>query len=239
MTYRSHGVGVYRATERHICRSNRFHRRDGTTVGVLALHGSGNDATFVDTFPPAVELARRGFTVLGVDAGGLTTWGNDTALAAVNDARTFLQGTLAAKAGKIVLLGGSMGSVLALNWLRANPTAVYCASLGLPIADVEDVRANNRGGAQAAIETAYTNNAGWQTARPTHNPAEYTADLIAADVPIRFDYSTDDTIGLPALTLDLADTLGDLATVDDYGAAGHTYTGLDATTAANWVEANL
>jgi pimeloyl-ACP methyl ester carboxylesterase len=235
---RSKGTGIYRASERHILRTSDEGRRNATTVGILALHGAGNDASFVDEFPPAIELAARGYLVLGIDAGGLTAWGTDTAIAAVSDGRTYLQANGAAS-GEIVLLGSSMGSMTALNWLRANPTLVACAALALPIPDVEAVRANNRGSLQAGIEAAYTDNAGWQTARPTHNPTEYVAALVTAAVPIRLDYSTSDTIGLPAETEAFASALGSIATLDSMGAVGHSFASLSGIDVADWVEAQL
>jgi pimeloyl-ACP methyl ester carboxylesterase len=233
---RSHGVGVYRATERHILRTSDKGRRDASRIGVIALHGVTASATFVDLYPVANELASRSYLVVGVDAGGTTTWGNDASLAAVSDARTWLLANGAA-AGQVVLLGASMGSVVGLNWLRANPTLVACAQFALPIPDVEAVRAANRGGLQAGIETAYTNNAGWQAARPTHNPVEYQASLVGG-APVRLDYSTDDTIGLPAEATDFA---ADVDVVEAYsmGAVGHTYTSIDKVAVADWVEANI
>lgn len=233
---RRHGVGVYRASERHILRTSDEGRMDGSRIGVIALHGSGNDATFADAYPPAIEMAARGYLVLGVDAGGTTTWGNDTSIAAVTDARTWLLANGAA-AGQVVLMGGSMGSVVGLNWLRANPTLVACAQFALPVPDVEAVRAGNRGGGQAAIEAAYVNNAGWQTARPTHNPVEYQGSLVGG-APIRLDYSTDDSIGLASEATAMASAV-DVIEAHSFGAAGHTYTGLSGVTVADWIEAQL
>lgn len=237
--YRSHGFGIYRANERHILRSNRLHSRNGQRVGVLVLHGSGGTASLVDAHPAAIEMARRGYLVLGIDAGGLTTWGNDTCLAAIGDGKTYLQNTLGAKTGKIALIGNSMGSAAALSWLRANAASVYCAALSLPIPNVEAVRAGNRGGLQAEIETAYVNNAGWQAARATRNPVDFVNDLVAANVPIRLDYSLNDGIGLPAETTSFASSLGALATLDNYGSVGHTYDALSGSKVADWIESKL
>lgn len=215
---------------------SRLTEQNGNAPGAIYCHGSASDNTSVVFHPPALELAMRGFIVMGIDAGGTNTFGNDASLTSLSTAKTWLQSTGMAASGGIVVLGGSMGSIVALNWARANPSSVLCVEVALPIADVEAVRAADRGGFQSEIETAYTNNAGWQTARPTHNPIEYAADI--SGIPIRLDVSSDDSVGSASEAQDFADEHGN-TTLVVFGAAGHSYTGFTGIDPADWIEANI
>lgn len=215
---------------------NRLTERNGSAPGAIFCHGATADHASVVFHPPAVELARRGFIVMGIDAGGVHTWGNDASLAKVTSARTWLQSTGLAAPGPVILLGGSMGSIVALNWARANPTLVYCLELALPIVNVENVRAADRLGFASDIEAAYGGLTAWNNARPTHDPVSYANQL--DDIPIRLDSSLTDTVGLPAETEAFASIVS-LADVVYFGSSGHTYTGFSGVDSVDWIESVL
>lgn len=225
----------YSPNERSFLLANRLTPRNGTARGAIWCHGAGADADSVMFHPPAVELAKRGFLVLGVFAGGLRAWGNDASQTAITAAVAWLRGAGGASADPVVMLGGSMGSATALAWAAAHPSDVAVVEVALPIADVEAVRAANRGGFAAEIATAHTNLAGWIAARPTRNPVELAASLT---MPVRLDYSTTDTIGLAAETLAFAEQLPDV-TVASFGAAAHSYAGFEGWAAADWIRDHL
>lgn len=165
--------------------TNSRYRADGSVPGVIYCPALGAGAYNVTGWGPAYELARRGYPVICGDMScvpskpglgdGAHPWGNDLSKTRLDAHKTFLQGVLGAKAGKIGLMYGSGGCPLAYAWAFAHPTDVYCIGGAIGVCNLEDVRANNRGGSggyQVSIEAAYTNNAGWQAARATHNPVE-------------------------------------------------------------------
>lgn len=197
-----------------------------TNRPVLYCHENGGGAGSIAAQAAYWEvIPDRLRTVLAAhDLGSATNWGNDAALTALTAFKATVAGAgywSQARDSKVVLFGGSMGTVTALNWARANPTLVAAIVIGLPVVDAEDVRANNRGALQAPIEAAYTNNAGWQSARATHNPIEYAASLSA--IPMKLWYASDDTIALPANVLSFQALVGASCEVQSMGAVGHTF----------------
>lgn len=128
----TYGVGTYRATEGYMLLTDKR----GTTNyhGVIACHGHGASAvvfqpgTFVSAHVEALARARH--SVLSVDAAGPTAWANDTAMAALDDAYTYLRGLGAPV--KVGLIGWSMGGLTALNWLKRNPAKVDRVTLWAP-----------------------------------------------------------------------------------------------------------
>jgi hypothetical protein len=252
-------VGSVVASEYVYVLKNRNYRADGTVPGFVYCAGKSAGAWNVTGFGPAFELAHRGYPVICGDIGDTPTrlggtdgpgvWGKDATLTKVGTYKTFLQGALGAKAGKIGVLYGSHGCAAAYGFAAANPTLVYCVAGAIGTCDVEDIRANNRGtggGYQASIESAYTDNAGWQAARPTHNPVEVAASL---SIPQLDYYSTDDPICVAATHAALLAAAGSNLTQVSLGAVGHATTGLGPpggaagttynTAFADWVEAHL
>lgn len=218
MSRTSYGVGIYAASEGHCAMTPRTYRPDGSTRGIIFGHGvTGNSVTWLrDVFFPNVKPIVDLYPCLGADLGGGTTFGNDTAIARVTDAKTYLQGTVGAASGQVILYGVSMGGAVVLNWARANVASVAGILLIKPAVDIEDIRANNRGSLQASIETAYTNNAGWQAVRATHNPVQYGASL--AGIPISVWYGEADTTVVPATIAAFAAAVGSSCTLNSLGA---------------------
>lgn len=219
----AYGSGIYRASEAHVEFRPRIYT-DNARYGVIHCHGYASPlgaltASYLTTYRdiPA-GLTRVGAPSVSADLGGGTTWGNATSSSAMDDAFTYLQAAGGGKDGKCALVCGSMGAVVGMNWARQHLSSVVAIALLIPVVDVEDVRANNRGSYQASIETAYTDNATWQTARPTRNPTQYAASL--AGIPIAAWYSTDDTIATSAAMTAFAAAHGNTV-LHSMGAIGH------------------
>lgn len=239
----------------------RGYKPDGTKTLVVYCPGKSAGGANIVGFGPAYEMARRGHPVICGDYGDTPTqagktdgpgvWGNDAAQTKLAAHVAWAQDTakLGAKAGKVCVFYGSHGCALAYAYAAAHPTQVQLIAGAIGTADVEDIRANNRGtgsGYQASIEAAYTNNAGWQAARATHNPVEVAAGLTIPQLDF---YSTTDPICVPDTHAALATAAGSYMTQVSLGALGHGYTGAlnpptgGAATAVaafcDWVEAHL
>jgi hypothetical protein len=216
------GTGAYFTGERHIAAFPAQWNRSGTRRLVIECRG-GSNSTVSSNQPFFVHWATAGLVALCCDLGSPNgasgLYGNDTVLARIASAWTWAKANLPVKTDKFVLSGGSRGSADAINYLVRNASQVIACVLGIPPVNLEDVRANNRSSQQAVIEAAYTNNAGWQAARPTRNPWEMGASVAATGVPLHVWSSTDDPISLPTYTTDFVAATG--ATHHSMGAVGH------------------
>lgn len=158
-TVSNFGVGRYRASEKDLQVYSKGARPGNAARVILALHGSGGDALqFNLNQNPGGHvqaLADAGFYVVSIDAGGSTTWGNDTAMQAITDAYNYAIASLGSGA-KVGILGWSMGGMNALNWLKRNPAKVSRMLLGAPASDLGAEHADAT--FTAAIDTAYANN---------------------------------------------------------------------------------
>lgn len=249
-------VGAVVASEWTLVFKNRNYRADGTVPGFIYFAGKSAGAYNMLGAGFAFALARLGYPVIAGDYGDTPTgfgkgdgpgvWGNAACVTKAGTHKTFLQTQLGAKAGKIGVLYGSMGCAGAYAYAAANPNDVYCIAGAVGTCDVEDIRANNRASYQASIETAYTNDAGWQAARPTHNPVEIAAGL---SIPQLDYYAPDDTICVAATHAALLSAAGANMTQVSMGNVGHSFAGLaprngaagDSLVAAfvDWVVAHL
>lgn len=182
---------------------------------IIWCHGAGSTYN-----PGPVEkyIANAVGPMICTDLGGTLTWGNDASLARITDAWTWGKTQFPyARTDKMVLWGGSMGSLTALLYTLNNASTVAACGVALPIVDPEDVRLNNRGGYQSAIEAQY--GAGTpvpDTKRPIQNTATFPS------VPTRMWTSSTDTIGLPSLTASFDSAVASVDSVD-IGAQGHAY----------------
>jgi pimeloyl-ACP methyl ester carboxylesterase len=213
----SYGVGKYAAGESHAFIARTDYRPDGTHPGIIFAPSHGNTAiqaltpTYVDTILNA--LAEAGYAVLAVDAGGVAAWGNATAVARVTDAKTYLQGTLGAKSGKVGLFAFSMGSLDLLNWARTNMASVAAMAFVAPAVDLADLH-DNRGFA-TEINTAY----GGVPSYATNSPVQYAASLT---VPCKVWNASDDATVIPSTVAAFTAAYGGPISRVDLGAVGHT-----------------
>lgn len=231
--------------------TSRLYKADGTVPGFIYSAAKGAGGLNMGGAGFCRELARRGYPVISGDCGDTQTslgtfdgpgvWGKDVSITADAGYRAYLQGTLGAKPGGIGRLYGSHGCALAYNAaLAEGDTLLIAGAIGT--GDVEDIRVNNRNGFQAGIESAYVNNAGWQAARPTHNPVEFAGTLT---IPQLDYFSTDDPICTPESHAALLAAAGANMTQRSLGAIGHSFGNFVSRTSAetaafcDWVEAHL
>lgn len=215
------GVGQYRAGERHVAMLPTPWLGDGTRRGVIVCHGYASDALTPVSggyLPQTAMLARSGIPVLSADLGGSDTWGNDASLAALSDAWSYLKG-LGASPDGVLLFGGSMGALTALNWIRENPAEVEAVGLAVPALNLADLHDNDRGGVAASIEAAYGGAAGYAAALSEHNAWANREDF--EGVRVRVFYSENDEITLPEFALDLVEAAGAAGDAVSLGAVGH------------------
>lgn len=221
------GSGRYAASEQDVFVASQAGLGAGVR-GVLYFHGAGGSATNCRDYANIGELhlinaLAEVFPVLSIDAGGTQNWGNATGVARAGDGRTHLQGTRAAKAGTVLVVGASMGAVTALNYAKANPTHVAAVVGLIPCVDLNDMVTNDRGGLASNINTAYSTYSE-ATHGPTSNPANYAASL---SVPTQLYYASDDTTAIPG-AVTAFDTACASATAISVGALGHTQAAIDA-----------
>lgn len=210
------GIGDYYTAEGHLAILPKFYKRDGTVPGIIYLHGATqNETQMIDNTNAAglvallATIGSAGWPILGVYAGG-DQWGNATGQARIDDAKTYLQGALGAKAGGVALIGASMGGLSILNWAKNHLSSVLCAVGLVPVSDVSDMVTNNRQSLAGSINTAYgTWNEG--TMGASYNPHTYAASGLAG---LRYKawYGASDTTVIPATVTDVVASIGATAT---------------------------
>lgn len=184
--------------------------------------GSGNGGIFNLLAAISDQL---GLPVLSIDGGcsvgtvygtgvvgpAQNTWGNAAAMTAIDAAVNWATAASGKPAGMtaydvvpgglgpVIMIGVSMGGASTLNYAARNPAKVR-AILGIvPVADVNDVYTNNRGGWAADIDLAYAGNwtANGQGAAPSYNPASNIPGALKA-LPLSMYYSAGDATVLGA-----------------------------------------
>lgn len=221
------GSGRYAPGEKDVFVANLAGWAGGVR-GVIYCHGANGDAASCRDYAAIGELhlvnaLAAVFPVLSVDAGGPTAFGNDTAIARVDDAVTYLQGTRGAKSGTVLLVGASMGGFTVLNYTRAHPSKVGAVVAVNPGIDLNDIVVNNRAGLASAVDAAYGTYVE-ATQGATHNPATYAATMT---VPTRIFYASDDTVVIPSTVTAYAAAAQNVTAVS-VGALGHTQAAIDA-----------
>lgn len=203
------------------------YNRDQTRRAIVWCHGAGSDFTLG---PIEKYIASNGFPIIACDLGGTLTWGNDTSLQRITDKWTYMVTNYGVKPDKMILWGASMGSLTAMLYALDHPENVEALGVALPIMDPEDVRSNNRGGYQAAIEAVY----GTGTAVPdTKRPITRAASLIPQ---ARIWVSEDDSIGQPSIAdAFVSSAPSGRVTRSSMGAHGHSYLTLDWQDAIAWL----
>lgn len=189
---------------------------DGTKMGVICLHGATGTArqmvdgvNFGSLKAILNAVAAAGYPVLGVTTGD--TWGNDSAMTKIDAAKTYLQGTVGAKAGAIGLIGGSMGGANMLNWAKRNLASTACAVGLVPVSDITDMHTNNRGGLTTNINAAYGT---WSEA--TYGAARNPVTFAAAGDLAGLDYlaygGASDTVVIASTVAAVCTSIGGTAT---------------------------
>jgi hypothetical protein len=146
-------------------------------------------------------IADAGYTMLSCDLGGVATWGNDTAVARITAAKNYLLTLQDVNAGKIILVGQSMGGQNALVWAAANPMLVKCVIGAIPVINIQDVR--NRV-YTASVDAAYSGGYSDATYGAAHNPYVIAGNGGLNNIPMQLWYGDADTTCLPQYTQAMA-----------------------------------
>lgn len=225
-----YAVAAYLANESHLLiRSDGYDRGQGLR-GIIAIHGRGATSTvwtpgnFVGDH--AKYLAIGGNLVLSIDAGGPATWANDASMTAVSSAFTYLTTTLGCMTDKVCLLGWSMGGLVALNWLKRNPSKVKNIVMFAPALDMDYFYDNNATYA-SEINTAYGGTGHSQYAG--HNPQQDVASYTGLGAKVHIYQGTADATVPPSQ----ASTF--ITAVNDGNYILHSVSGADHTTVLNTV----
>jgi len=229
---RTRGVGQYIATERHVMWWHRLDPLDpDAKIGMALIHGAGSTADYFVTdsvsgliAPTAVSAHRM--PAIATDAGGVISWGNSTAMTAMDATMSFFHSQTGARTDQVILLGQSMGATTVLNWARANISKVAAIVLHIPAVDLQDIIDNNRSGLGPSVTAAYGGNP-----PSAFNPAVNTATFAA--VPIRIWYSSNDIVCVPSVVTAFGAATG--ATMTNLGAVNHTITGIDIDDMSTWL----
>lgn len=154
MIWSSQEFGIYTPQENSVKCLSSFIK---PTFGLIYLHGyEQNGATNWQTNPGIVKifnsLCSSGFSIYSIDAGGQSTWANNSAMNAIDGAFSYLNQKYGFN--KVSLLGQSMGGLNSLIWSNRNTDKVSCVSTMISVIDINDVK-NRDPGYGAAIDAAY------------------------------------------------------------------------------------
>ncbi len=194
----------------------------GRSGAVIYCHGHGGTANLLND--PALngqwkmlQALSASYPVIVADLA-FNSWGNANARAAMAGSKTLMQAApIMAKAGKVALVGVSMGFTTAVSYAMSASANVACIAGILPVCNVQAARS------VASLNT--TINAAFGITDVQGVPAEYeTATkgpaLVAANIPVKLWAASDDAI-VPIATINtFAATAA--ATVVPVGALGHT-----------------
>jgi pimeloyl-ACP methyl ester carboxylesterase len=179
-------------------------------------------------------------TLASGDLGGASTWGNDTSIAAVTSLVTYLGSNYGTSTSRVALYGTSMGALTALNWAIRNTSKVVAVGLTAPAVSLQGIHDRDPSNLAAAIDTAYTNNAGYLAALatdPSHDPSSTNETTRRAARLLgprtRIWYSTDDPVIAAAEPLAYAGFTG--CAIDSMGAIGHTASEAALRAAGRWM----
>jgi pimeloyl-ACP methyl ester carboxylesterase len=175
------GVGRVVASEGDLTVSPKSYQPNNTVRGTMYMHAYGElaisrqDAYDLDTFADLYPTLAMDLGEVGVTPNGTDGWANNTVMSRITSGATYLQGTMGAKSGKLLLYGFSMGALATLAWAAHNPTKVAAVFVGIPTINLGDIWTNNTSGFTAAINTAYGG-----TYSPTATDGVYGGQVQAA-----------------------------------------------------------
>jgi pimeloyl-ACP methyl ester carboxylesterase len=221
------GISGYVAGETHRVMLPGAWRANGTVRGVLhcaGLAGTADSLFASSLIGLPMGLAGAGLPVMSCDYGGNNLWGNATSNARMDSAWAYFKSAFGVRTDKVIVLGGSHGSVTALRWALANPTLVAALVLTIPAPNFVDLHDNDRGpGAKATLEAAWgTGTVASFVANSTIaavDPFQNAAAYAALGLPIKGFYASDDPVALPAHWQSFAAAVG--AQSQSLGAVGH------------------
>lgn len=124
--------------------------------------------------------------------GGSNGWGNATTENYITQARAYLQSAgIGAKAGKILLIGQSMGHIACIRWAKNNPTLVAGILSSMGVADLSNIYANAT--YTASINTAHGGTWSQASLGAATNPLTIAQSGVLAAIPWQGWYGSSDT----------------------------------------------
>lgn len=226
-----HTVGTTVASEGHLELQPKF-LPSPKKNGVAFVHGAGSTALYcLDELGKQGRLTSlvvsAGYSASSDDNGGTSTWGNSSSTTKLATNVTHLRSRSDVKpASKVALISASMGGIVSLNYALANPTMVSCIVSVIPVINPEDIRANNRSGYAASINSAYGGTYVEATQGATRNPYTYRNNAAIADIPMLLIYGATDTLCLPTYVEAFAAAAPTKRTLVEL-ASGHDFTSYD------------
>lgn len=184
------------------------------------------------------DIVRAGYPIAASDLGDVPTqfagsgttggpgvWGNNQSQTKLEHVFFHMEDALVA-GPKQLLVAGSHGAAAALRFAHDNPGQVCGVACFIGAINVEDIRANNRNGYAASINTAFGLSGG-ASVPAAANPATLAATW-PTDVPVRLWYSSSDPICVEATQTAFNSNAPVGADVDviNFGDHGHTTAGL-------------
>lgn len=202
---------------------------------VVFCHGRSNTALdFVNSGMGDVDLNAYGVPVVYHDNGGAFSWGNESAIASIDECWAFMQAKFGVPSDKLLLYFGSMGNFPAWNWIRRNPGKVAAVVCGLPVVQYGYLHDTVGAPYAAEIDAAHGAYATAQALDPSTHTAEIVAGLQGA--PVQFWYPTNDPLQPLAQSLAFADALAIPSSQRfNMGAIGHSMSGVDRPTVARFL----
>lgn len=205
----------------------------GQRPGLIYCHGSGDTAqTILGKVgqKALIDALAQKYAVIACDLG-YQAFGNDTHVARIGEAITYLEATWKTTS-RVVLVGGSMGALGALGYARLYPQKVRAVAGIIPGLDLADLMLR---GAAADINAAYGGAYNDATDGPTHSPVQYAASL-DPNLPIRLWTASNDTIAVPATATAFVAARPQTGRVD-VGALGHSEAAVTAsqTSVLDWL----
>lgn len=234
-------AGQYTPSENAILWRDSQYRAPQTLV-VMAHGYQAGAVDYLTTYRfVANQIARRGFPVLTGDFGGPATFGNDAcSQTAIPNAVAWAQTQPGVKTGAVIVFGGSMGCLSVCNYALNHVANVKAVILELPAVDLQDLHDNRYiatpGDLVAPIEAAYTNNAGYLAALPTHNPNLTANRATLSALPFQIHYSTNDPVAVPSVATGFGTAVN--ADMRSLGAVGHSAANADFDVIGNFLAAH-
>lgn len=206
MLHTQYVTGAIAAGEAQVVYRDKFWKPNAAITPVVYCHHAtggaltpfGPAAAFTNVTEQSLAAMIERLTVLGhpcisADQAG-DSWGNDTGQTRLDGSITQISSITGCSSSKVLLLADSMGSVIALNWARANPTKVAAIAILLPIPDLTWAYSDPGGNVlSTGINTAYGGAPGYTTAQPTHNPALFPGAY--KNMQIKLWYCDNDAVG--------------------------------------------
>lgn len=191
MTRTSLSYGRYHASEYdYIAAPMRGWLRKEPNLA-LYLHGSGSNAQEVagGSYERDLILNLATDHVVHVGDYGYETWGNDTGIARIHTAITYMRANWGVS-GPVVLVCASMGATNAFAYTLAHPENVKAVAAVIPLVDLNDIY--NRG-FSAQLNAAYGGSYNDAVDGPTHSPIQF-ADKLPDNLPIHLWSVPDDPL---------------------------------------------